>query len=66
MYIGTDEIGFPMVGVGVITGDLLFMEWTGFTGLCGLGGTTGGGANLFWGLLTLMLSVVLALAGVVV
>lgn len=65
MYIGTDEIGFPMVGVGVITGDLLFMEWTGLTGR-GLGGTTGGGANLFWGLLTLMLSVVLALAGVVV
>lgn len=52
-----------MVGVGVITGDLLFMEWTGFTGL---GGTTGGGANLFWGLLILMLSVVLPLAGVVV
>jgi len=33
-------------------------------GLRGLGGTTGGGVSFAWGLLTLMLMVVLALAGV--
>ena len=65
-YIGTDEIGFPMTGAGGGTGDggLVVMEGTIFTGLWGLGGTTGGGASLVWGLLTLMLMVVLALAGV--
>lgn len=65
-YIGTDEIGFPMTGAGAGTGEggLLVMEGTGFTGLCGLGGTTGGSASFVWGLLTLMLMVVLAFAGV--
>lgn len=57
-----------MTGAGGSTGEgaLLFIEWTAFTGLWGLGGTTGGGVNLFCGLLTLMLRVVLAFAGMVV
>lgn len=52
-----------MKGTGGDTGEgsLLFVETTAFTGLCGLGGTTGGGISLIWGLLTLMLRVVLAL-----
>lgn len=64
-YMGTDEIGFPMAvaGGGTGEGDLLVMG-TAFMGLLGLGGTTGGGASLVWGLLTLMLRVVFALAGV--
>lgn len=41
------------------------MGGTALTGLEGLGGTTGGGVSLVWGFPTLMLRVVLALAGVV-
>lgn len=62
-YMGTDEIGFPMAGAGGGTGDGDLFG-AAFTGLRGLGGTRGGGANLVWGLLTLMLMVVLALAAV--
>lgn len=49
LYTGTDDIGFPMTGVGVEMGEggLLFVESVAFTGLCGLGGTRGGGASLF-------------------
>lgn len=66
-YIGTDEIGFPMVGAGCGTGEggLVVIGGNGFTGLEGLGGTTGGGISLVWGFPTLMLMVVLALAGMV-
>lgn len=57
-----------MTGAGLWTGEggLLFTERRTFAGLWGLGSTTGGGISLFWGRPTLMLSVVLALAGVVV
>lgn len=49
LYTGTEEIGFPMTGVGVEMGEggLLFAESAAFTGLCGFGGTTGGGVSLF-------------------
>lgn len=49
LYTGTDEIGFPMTGVGVKLGEggVLFVESTAITGLCGFGGTTGGGVSLF-------------------
>lgn len=61
-------MGLPMAGAGAAgDGDLLMvlLETT-FAGLCGLGGTTGGGASLVGGLPTLMLRVDLDLAGVVV
>lgn len=49
LYTGTDEIGFPMTGVGVELGEggVLFVESIEITGLCGFGGTTGGGISLF-------------------
>lgn len=53
-YKGTEDMGLPMTGEGAGEGGLL-------TGLCGLGGTTGGGASL--GLDTLMLRVDFATAG---
>lgn len=61
-------MGFPMTGAGLWTGEggLLFTERRTFAGLWGLGSTTGGGISLFWGRPTLMLNVVLALAGAVV
>lgn len=67
-YMGTDEIGFPMTGAGAGgtgEGGLMVMGGATFAGLLGLGGTTGGGVNLVWGLLILMLRVLLALAVVV-
>lgn len=57
-YIGTDEIGFPMAGADVGTGERGSLEVS--AGLWGLGGTMGGGVSFAWGLLTLMLIVVLA------
>lgn len=66
--MGTDEMGFPMTGAGLGTGEggLLFTEVATVTGLLGFGGTRGGGISLLWGRPTLMLSVDLALAGVAV
>lgn len=61
LYMGTDEMGFPMTGAGPWTGEGGLLA-----GLWGLGSTTGGGNTLFWGRPTLMLSVLLALAGVLV
>lgn len=68
LYMGTDEMGFPIRGAGLWTGEggWLLTERTTFAGLWGLGSTTGGGETLFWGRPTLMLSVLLALAGVLV
>lgn len=53
------------VGVGSGEGGLVVTLGGAVIGLRGLGGTTGGDVSLVWGLLTLMLRVVLALAGVV-
>lgn len=49
LYTGTDEIGFPMTGAGVEMGEggLSFVESTVFAGLCGFGGTRGGGVSVF-------------------
>lgn len=48
LYTGIDEIGFPMAGVGVEMGEGGFLfESTAFIGLCGFGGTRGGGVSLF-------------------
>lgn len=68
LYMGTEEMGFPMTGAGLWTGGggWLLTDKTTLAGLWGLGSTTGGGKTLFWGRPTLMLSVLLALAGVLV
>lgn len=49
LYTGTDEIGFPMTGVGAEMGEggLLFLESTTFTGLCEFGRTRRGDVSLF-------------------